>query len=144
MADVGGRASARGPVGQRDAAELRAAQRRAQSAPRALPPRDPDGAPGAGSGRRRAEVSGSSRGGCEPSTAFVLTRMQPLSLFAIPVQHCASAMHYSSHYFITRESWFFTEGTCSWLNSDSGVFWPLKPSLVLTWDNFPLINLWTL
>lgn len=35
-------------------------------------------------------------------------------------------------------------GIFSWLNSDSRVFWPLKLSLVLTWNNFPFINLWIL
>lgn len=98
--------------------------------------------PRAGSGccsnRRSAELALSLAWG------LFLHRCNHCPYLPLPVQDCVSARHYSSHYFITWESWLFTEGISSWLNSDSRVFWAPKLSLVLTWNNFPLINLWIL
>lgn len=79
-----------------------------------------------------------------PAWGLFLRRCNHCPYLLLPRQCCASAVHYSSHYFITRESWFFTEAIFSWLNSHSRVSCPLKLSLVLTWNIFPLINLWTL
>lgn len=67
-----------------------------------------------------------------PAWGLFLHRCNHRPYLPLPMQYWASAMHYSSHYFITRQSRFFTEGIFSWLSSDSRVFWPLKLSLVLT------------
>lgn len=84
------------------------------------------------------EVQVNSRAGLEPGLGFIFTEVQPLSLFAT-AQYCATCNALFFRYFITRESWLFTEGIFSWLSSDSGVFCPLKVSLVLTWSNSHLL-----
>lgn len=95
--------------------------------------------PRAGSGCYSSrEVQVNSRAGLEPRLGFIFTEMQPLSLFATD-QYCTTCNALFFHYFITRESWLFTEGIFSWLSSDSGVFCSLKASLVLTWNNSPLL-----